>query len=47
MEIRQCGNDWRYCDGNCSNCSISKTFNTNRTDVKSFNTNRTDVKSEE
>lgn len=30
-EIRQCGNDWRYCDGDCANCPAGKTFTTDRT----------------
>ena len=33
VEIRQCGNDWRYCDGDCANCTIGKTIATDRTEV--------------
>lgn len=32
-EIRHCGNDWRYCDGDCNNCPAYKTYATDRTEV--------------
>ena len=26
MQIRKCGNEWRYCDGDCNNCPAHETY---------------------
>lgn len=30
--IRPCGNDFKYCDGNCNDCSVNKMQFTTSTD---------------
>ena len=29
--VRQCGNDFKYCDGNCVNCEVNRYTYTNNT----------------